>query len=152
MRHGEPHAKSEAGRSRMNSTPGWKPPPPDVPPGSLFGKALHYLHARWPKLIRYIEDGRISIDTNLVEIAIRPFAPGRRNWLVGASPKGATASAKLFSLIETAKASRIEPYRYPDDVFTTLPRAGNLDDCGQLLPWKRLETAGTGSMSRKTAA
>ena len=62
-----------------------------------------------------------TADANLVENAIRPFAPGRRNWLVGASPKGATASAKLFSLIETAKASRIEPYRYPDDVFTTLP-------------------------------
>ena len=72
---------------------------PVVPPGSLFGKALHYLNAQWPKLIRYIEDGRIPIDTNLVENAIRPFALGRRNWLFSASPKGAVASARLFSLI-----------------------------------------------------
>jgi len=57
-----------------------------------------------------IEDGRIPIDTNLVENAIRPFALGRRNWLFSATPKGATASARLFSLIETAKANRIEPY------------------------------------------
>ena len=49
---------------------------PTVVPGSIFGKALHYLHAQWPKLIRYIEDGRIPIDTNLVENAIRPFALG----------------------------------------------------------------------------
>ncbi len=107
---------------------------PTVPPGSLFGKALHYLNAQWPKLIRYIEDGRIPIDTNLVENAIRPFALGRRNWLFSATPKGATASARLFSLIETAKADHIEPYRYLHDVFTRLPQARTVEDYEQLLP------------------
>ena len=123
-----------------------------VPPGSLFGKALHYLNAQWPKLIRYIEDGRIPIDTNLVENAIRPFALGRQNWLFSASPKGAVASARLFSLIETCKASRIESYRYLHDVFTVLPQARTVDDYEQLLPWSWFKTAGTATILKKTAA
>ena len=124
---------------------------PAVPPGSLFGKALHYLHSQWPNLILYVEDGRIPIDTNLVENAIRPFALGRRNWLFSATPKGATASARLFSLIETAKASRIEPYRYLHDVFTKLPQARTVEDYEQLLPWNWTETAGTATILKRTA-
>ena len=125
---------------------------PAVPPGSLFGKALHYLSAQWPKLIRYIEDGRIPIDTNLVENAIRPFALGRRNWLFSATPKGAMASARLFSLIETCKAGHIEPYRYLHDVFTKLPQARTVDDYEQLLPWNWSKTAGTATILKKMAA
>ena len=125
---------------------------PAVSPGSLFGKALHYLNAQWPKPIRYIEDGRIPIDTNLVENAIRPFALGRRNGYVSATPKGATASARLFSLIETAKAGHIEPYRYLHDVFTKLPQARTVENCEQLLPWKWIETAGTVTILKRTAA
>ena len=52
-----------------------------VTPGSLLGKALHYLEAQWPKLIRYVENGAWPIDNNLCENAIRPFVVGRRNWL-----------------------------------------------------------------------
>ena len=54
---------------------------PTVPPESLTGKALYYLHNQWPKLIRYLEDGRLSIDNNAVENAIRPFVLGRKAWL-----------------------------------------------------------------------
>ena len=125
---------------------------PTVPPGSLFGKALHYLNAQWPKLIRNIEDGRIPIDTNLVENAIRPFALGRRNWLFSATPKGAMASARLFSLIETAKANHIEPYRYLHAVFTKLPQARTVDDHEQLLPWNWPKTAGAATILKKMAA
>ena len=50
-------------------------------PGSLLGKALHYLTAQWPKLVRYADDGRYPIDNNACENAIRPFVVGRRNWL-----------------------------------------------------------------------
>jgi hypothetical protein len=52
---------------------------PTVPPGTLAGKALNYLHNEWPKLIRYLEDGRLEIDNNLAENAIRPFVLGRKN-------------------------------------------------------------------------
>ncbi|MGV6816910.1 MAG: IS66 family transposase [Thiotrichales bacterium] len=54
---------------------------PQVPPQSLVGKALHYLNNQWPQLIRYGEDGRLEIDNNACERAIRPFALGRKNWL-----------------------------------------------------------------------
>ena len=54
---------------------------PQVPPISLTGKALHYLNNQWSKLIRYCEDGRLDIDNNATERAIRPFVIGRNNWI-----------------------------------------------------------------------
>ncbi len=54
---------------------------PEVPPNTATGKALNYLHNQWEKLIRYLEDGRLSIDNNATERALRPFVIGRGNWL-----------------------------------------------------------------------
>lgn len=108
---------------------------PHSPPQSLIGKALHYLHEQWPKLIRYLESGEHPIDNNAAENAIRPFVIGRKNWLFSASPKGATASAHLYSLIETAKANGLEPYAYLRKIFAGLPQATNLEQIEALLPW-----------------
>ena len=83
---------------------------PQVPPTSATGKALNYLHNEWSKLVRYLDDGRLEIDNNGAENAIRPFVVGRKNWLFSASVKGVKASANLYSLIETAKANSLEPY------------------------------------------
>ena len=94
-----------------------------VVPGSLLGKALHYLSAQWPKLIRYVENGAWPIDNNLCENAIRPFVIGRRNWLFADTVAGANASANLYSLIETCKANRIDPYAYLVSLFRKLPAA-----------------------------
>lgn len=82
---------------------------PKVLPKSALGKALAYLDKNWTKLIVYIEDGRLNIDNNPAENAIRPFVIGRKNWLFSDTPKGAQASAALYSLIETAKANGLEP-------------------------------------------
>ena len=90
------------------------------PPGSLLGKALHYLDAQWPKLIRYVENGAWPIDNNLCENAIRPFVVGRRNWLFADTVGGAHASANLYSLIETCKANGVDPYRYLVALFRAL--------------------------------
>jgi transposase len=105
-----------------------------VPPQSLTGKALGYLERQWPKLVRYLEDARIPLDTNLVENSIRPFALGRRNWLFADTPGGAQASAHLYSIIETAKANGIEPFAYFVHLFTEIPKAQRLDDFEALLP------------------
>jgi transposase len=105
------------------------------PPQSLIGKALHYLHEQWPKLIRYVESGAYPIDNNAAENSIRAFVIGRKNWLFSASPKGATASANLYSLIETAKANGLEPYAYLRKIFTELPQAKTLEQIELLLPW-----------------
>ena len=86
-------------------------------------------------MIRYLEDGRYPIDNNAAENAIRPFVVGRKNWLFSASPSGATASANLYSLIETAKVNGIEPYVYLRRVFTDLPNAQRVEQIEALLPW-----------------
>ena len=108
---------------------------PHTPPQSLLGKALFYLQHQWPNLIRHVDDGRYPIDNNAAENAIRPFVVGRKNWLFSASPSGATASANLYSLIETAKATDIEPYVYLRRVFTDLPNAQSVEQIEALLPW-----------------
>jgi len=107
-----------------------------VPPKSLTGKALDYLDGQWPKLLRVLDDGRIPLDTNAVERAIRPFVIGRRNWIFSDTPKGAKASAHLYSLVETAKANSLEPWTYLATVFEKLPAATCDDDVDALLPWR----------------
>jgi len=81
----------------------------EVPPQGLTGKALGYLASQWGKLERVFDDGRLPLDTNAVENAIRPFVLGRKNWLFADTVRGASASANLYSLIETAKANGLEP-------------------------------------------
>ena len=105
-----------------------------VPPQSLTGKAMHYMHRQWPKLVRVLDDGRVPLDTNLVENAIRPFVVGRKNWLFADSVAGARASANLYGLIETAKANRIEPSRYLAHVFEVLPTVTVPEQLDVLLP------------------
>jgi transposase len=105
-----------------------------VPPTSATGKALNYLNREWGKLIRYLDDGRLEIDNNGAENAIRPFVVGRKNWLFSNSVKGVKASANLYSLIETAKANGLEPYAYLRYLFTELPKAGTVEAIESLLP------------------
>jgi hypothetical protein len=105
-----------------------------VPPQSLTGKAMSYLDRQWPKLIRVLDDGRIPLDTNLVENPIRPFVVGRKNWLFADTMAGARASANLYGLIETAKANRIEPGRYLAHLFEVLPAATLPAEIDALLP------------------
>jgi len=104
-------------------------------PSGKLGDALSYLLKQWPKLMRYVEDGRLAIDTNLAENAIRPFALGRRNWLFADTVKGAKASASLYSLVQTARANELEPYAYLRRLFAELPAAQSVADFEALLPW-----------------
>ena len=104
-------------------------------PSGKLGEALAYLLKQWPKLIRYVEDGRVAIDTNLAENAIRPFALGRRNWLFADTVKGAKASASLYGIVETAKANGLEPYAYLRRLFEQLPHAKAVADFEALLPF-----------------
>jgi len=105
-----------------------------TPPQGLLGKALSYALSRWPKLICYLENGHITPDNNAAENAIRPFVVGRKNWLFAGSPSGADAAATIYSLIETAKACRIEPYQYLRFLFENLPCAHTEAQHAALLP------------------
>jgi transposase len=107
----------------------------EVPPTSKTGKALVYLNNQWPSLLHYLEDGRLNIDNNPAENAIRPFVLGRKNWLFADTPAGAHASAALYSLIETAKANDLEPYQYLRHVFKELPKAQSVSVIESLLPF-----------------
>lgn len=104
-----------------------------VPPKSAIGKAIAYSLNQWTKLIRYLEDGRLSIDNNRAERAIKPFVIGRKNWLFSNTPKGAKASAILYSVIETAKANGLVPFDYLNYLLEELPRKPEPID--HLLPW-----------------
>jgi transposase len=106
---------------------------PLVPPKSLLGEAIAYTLDNWPRLIIYVEDGRLKPDNNAAENALRPFVVGRKNWLFAGHPRGAEASATFFSLIETAKANGLEPYAYLKYVFEQLPLTAE-KDYTRLLP------------------
>ena len=106
-----------------------------VPPRSLTGEAINYLTADWPRLVRYLDDGRVEISNVLCENAIRPFVIGRKNWLFSDTPAGAHASARLYSIVETAKANGLEPYAYLSLIFENLPQATTSADIEALMPW-----------------
>jgi transposase len=106
-----------------------------IPPKSPIGQAIQYCLNHWNNLIRYIEDGRLEIDNNRSERAIKPFVIGRKNWLFSDSVKGVKASSNIFSLIETAKANNLEPYSYLRYLFTHLPNAHTLQQLENLLPF-----------------
>lgn len=105
-----------------------------VPPKEKLGQAFAYTLNQWDSLVRYTSDGRIPIDNNLTENAIRPFVIGRKNWLFSGSPRGASASAFFYSLVETAKACGLEPYAYLRLFFEHLPLAHTDHDLKALLP------------------
>ncbi len=106
-----------------------------ITPQSALGKAVSYLASNWSRLIRYTEAGHLPIDNNPAERAIRPFVIGRKNWLFSDTPKGAHASALIYSLIETAKANGQEPYAWLRHVLERLPQAKTVESLEALLPW-----------------
>jgi len=106
-----------------------------VLPKSKLGEAINYNLNQWHKLIRYIDDGLLNIDNNRAERAVKPFVIGRKNWMFSNTPRGAQASANLYSVIETAKANGLMPFDYLTMLFTELPKRKPADDLTDLLPW-----------------
>lgn len=92
-----------------------------VLPKSKLSEALNYAVKYREELMNYLEDGNCAISNNLAENSIRPFTVGRKNWLFSGSPKGAAASAAVYSMIETAKANGLNPYKYLHYIFSKLP-------------------------------
>lgn len=84
--------------------------------------------------MRFLDDGRIPLDTNAVDNAIRPVAVGRKNWLFADTVRGAAARANLHSLIQSTRANGHEPFDYLRHVRQQLPRAASVDDYVRLLP------------------
>lgn len=106
-----------------------------TPPSVLLGKAVNYTLGQWDKLIAYLDSPFLTPDNNLAENAIRPFVLGRKNWLFSGSPKGAESSCGIYSLIETAKLNRLNPYHYLMEIFKIAPNLKSDDEFKKLLPW-----------------
>jgi transposase len=105
-----------------------------VLPKSGLGMAIAYALNQWEHLLVFLDRGEVEIDNNLTENAIRPFVIGRKNFLFSGSPRGAKASATLYSLIETAKANGHEPRAYLHFLFERLPLAKTPAAIEALLP------------------
>jgi len=99
-----------------------------------IGKAIRYCLNHWAQLTCFLKDGRIEIDNNLIENAIRPFAIGRKNWMFMGSPRGAKAGAIFYSLIETCKANKINPQKYLCAMLNKIRSCKTDDDYQKLLP------------------
>lgn len=101
---------------------------------SLTAVAIRYALSRWTALSRYLDDGRIEIDNNAAERAIRPVTLGRKNWLFAGSNDGGARAADILTLIETAKLNGVNPESWLRNVLTRIhdhPARG----IDELLPW-----------------
>ena len=112
---------------------------PKVLPKTQLGKAFEYAFKRREYLGSYFKNGDCAISNNAAENAIRTFTVGRKNWLFGDTPKGAKASADIYSIVETAKANGLDVFKYFKLLLTVLPNIAfltNPDILEELLPWK----------------
>jgi transposase len=94
-------------------------------PQSPLGSAIDYALGLWTPLQVYLQDGRVEIDSNLVENAIRPTAIGKKNWLFIGEADAGERSAILYTIIESCRRRGIDPYAYLRDVLTRLPHMTN---------------------------
>lgn len=106
-----------------------------VLPQSVIGQAIHYSLQRWDKLCLYTTNGRLQIDNNLVENAIRPVAIGRKNYLFAGSHNGARRAAMLYSFLGTCKINRVNPFEWLREVLTRI-QEHPIKNLQQLLPHK----------------
>jgi transposase len=96
--------------------------------------AIRYALTRWPALTRYVDDGRLEIDNNAAERALRSIAVGRKNWLFAGSDQGGHRAATIYSLVETAKLNKVDPEAWLRDTINRIadhPQR-RIDE---LLPW-----------------
>ena len=106
-------------------------------PKSALGKALHYLKEQWPYLTNYLKDGRLELSNNRAERSIKPFVIDRKNFLFANTQKGASGSAVIFSMIQTAIENGLDPYKYLTWLLKTAKDAYLTDEetIQTLLPW-----------------
>jgi len=95
---------------------------------SRLETAVKYAQNRKDTLMTYLEDGHCSFSNNLCENVIRPFTVGRKNWLFSATPKGAAASALVYTMVDMAKANELNIYKYPTYLLEHRPSEDMLDE------------------------
>ena len=106
-----------------------------VSKGGKLGKALRYGLRHWDGLCRFLDDGRIEIDSNTVERSIRGIALSRKNALFAGHDQGATSWAMIASLLETCKLNQVDPLAWLTDVLTKLVNLWPASKIDELMPW-----------------
>jgi hypothetical protein len=101
---------------------------------SELAGASRYMQARWTALVRCFDDGRLALDNNAAERALRGVAIGRKNWLFAGSDAGGRRAAAMYSLIESAKLNGINPQLYLADVLARIADHP-ARHIAELLPW-----------------
>ena len=110
----------------------------EAAPRMALAKALDYAIKYWPYAMAALDDGRLPLDNNLAERGIKPFVIGRKNFLFSDTPRGAEASAGMYSVVVTAKANGLNPRKYVQWLLEELPNAADPDDpayLDSLMPW-----------------
>jgi len=112
---------------------------PAAPPKSPLGRALTYMVNQWQALSRFLEDGRLEIDNNGVERALRTVAVGRKNWLFAGSDEGAERAAVIYTVFGTCRLNGVDPWVYVQDVLKKLADGWKHSRIAELLPpdWAR---------------
>ena len=107
---------------------------------SLVGKAVTYAYARWNNMMHYLDDGRLLLDNNLAENAVRPIALGRKNHLFCGNHEAARNMAVICSLLATCKAHDVNPRLYLNDIIARMPyqTKATREELVEMLPhrWK----------------
>jgi len=108
---------------------------------SDMAKAIAYGTKRWPALSRFLDDGRLEIDNNIAERALRGVAVGRRNWLFAGSRAGGERAAAIYTVIQTCKANGVDPQTYIADVIAKVAGDWPASRWGELMPWNWMPPA-----------
>lgn len=106
---------------------------PDVLPKSSIGQAISYTLGLWNRLTRYIDNGQVEIDNNLIENSIRPVAIGRKNYMFAGSHEAAQQAAMIYSFLSTCKINNIEPYGWLKNTLQRIPDQ-SIQKLDELLP------------------
>ena len=113
-----------------------------VLPKSPLGEAIGYTLDQWTALTRYLDDGRLDIDNNAAERALRRVAIGRKNWLFAGSDEGGRRAAIFYGLIETCRRHGVEPFAYLSDILERVSTHPARDIAALLTPnWKKAQEA-----------
>ena len=107
-----------------------------VLPKSAIGQAIAYTLTLWPRLIRYIDEGRFIIDNNLIENSIRPVALGRKNYMFAGSHDAAQQAAIIYSLLATCKINNVEPFEWLSNTLSVISNYP-VDKIYKLLPGQK---------------
>jgi transposase len=116
-----------------------------------LGKALQYSLSRWDALTRFATDGRLAIDNNAAERAIRGIAMTRKNYLFLGSEEGGKRAAIFYTIIETAKLNGIDPKAYMADVIDRMAKGHPINRLAELLPWNWKNAGEQTSQERRAA-